>query len=676
MLEAKKKSGRKHFSTFNEAILWRAKISPDKIAVTQLNEACEEVSSYTYKDLIANSIKISEQLLKNHSKGDRCLIAISAGIEFISAFLGCLFAGIIAVPTLIPKKNKQNDRFKTVFYNSKPTCIITTSDTKELIAAQISSLTDIKEKPSIITVSMDETNYNQDIHPKVDSDDIAFLQYTSGSVSFPKGIMVSQGNLLHNSETIKHSYNHTEDLVGVSWLPPFHDMGLIGCILQPLYMGGSFFLIKPSDFIRNPALWFKAISKYKGATVGCPNFALDYCIEKIKDPDVNTMDLSSIKVMFCGSEPVREETLNKFSDKFGNLNFKSETFLPCYGLAEATLMVCGINHTEKPQYFHADTDSLEKNNFAVNAQKGQKYTSYTSCGKTSNKTDLIIVNPKTKNEISETLIGEIWVKNNSVCKGYWNDPTETERSFRAYTTNNNKGPFLRTGDLGFIKDQNVYVTGRLKDLIIIRGLNFFPSDIENIVDKCHPSLQPNSCAAFSINNENNEKLVIVQEIKRSHFNNYNKDEIFNSIIKAVSDSFGLAIHSIVIIRPMSIPKTSSGKIKRQEIKNLFLKDKLNIVISNIQNENLPENLVFDKGSRRTEDIAMWIQNWLGKKLAIDPKQIDINQPILSSGLDSIGAVELECDINNTFNTNIFVGDFLENNSIVHIAEAGIIDQEK
>ncbi len=383
------------------------------------------------------------------------------------------------------------------------------------------------------------------------------------------------------------------------------------------------------------------------------------------------MDLSSLKVLFCGSEPIRENTFKKFSDKFSVLNFKSEMFLPCYGLAEATLMVSGISQLEEPKFYHADMNSLERGNIVREAINNQKSISYSSCGRTWNNTDVIIVDPDTNQELSELHIGEIWVKNDSVCSGYWNKPKETKMAFDAFTADNNKGPYLKTGDLGFSKNQDIYVTGRIKELIILRGRNFFPTDIENIIDKCHPALQPNGCAVFTIEENNTENLVIVQEIKRVHIKDFNKDEVFNSIIKAVSDNFEISIHSIIIISPMSLPKTTSGKIKRLDCKNIYLENNLKIISSIEKCEPQINKTVIESNKLGTEDITNWIKNWLSNKLAISIEQIDSSQPILSYGLDSIGAVELESDINETFDLDIFLGDFLENNTINYLAETGI-----
>jgi len=656
-------------STFSGRVLANAMANPKKTACIQLNKAGEEIVHFTYSELISNSLNISKQLNKQFKKRDHCLIAIPGGVEFVVAFLGCLFAGIVAVPVIAPKRNSKNQRFFSILRDAEPVCVLTTNEFHDLVQSQINSQPNLKDSLSVINVALNEyVDYQNDL-PDHSPNDIAFLQYTSGSIGQPKGINVSHQNLLHNAEIIKQSFNHTPDLVGVSWLPPFHDMGLIGSILQPLYMGGSFVMIQPIDFIRNPALWFETIAKYKGVTVGCPNFALDYCVEKITSPDPETMDLSSIKVLFCGSEPVREHSLRRFTDKFSVLNFKSEMFLPCYGLAEATLMVSGIGQKDSPHFFHADRHALETNATAEFTQDDNSFLSYTSCGHTWNNTDLIIVNPETKKELPENKVGEIWVKSQSICNGYLNKPAETRKVFNAWTSKTGKGPYLRTGDLGFLHARSLYVTGRMKELLIVRGSNIFPNDVENVVDKCHPALMPNSCAVFSIDHEQGEKVVVVQEIKRTFMHDGDCEEIIRHIHAAVAEDFEISLHAIVIINPMSLPKTSSGKIKRLECKSLFLTNKLNAFYHwEEKMTNFVDNTQNVESRPDVESMVLWLKNWLGNKLNINPEEIESDQPILSVGLDSIGAVELENDINNTFDADVFVGDFFENNSIECIAE--------
>lgn len=635
--------------TFNSIVISNSKKNPLKTAYIELNSFGDQVALITYQQLINNVTKISEKLEKRYEKGDRCIIAMSSGINFISAFLGCLFSGIIAVPCIYPKRKKANSRFWSIISNSEANGIITESNSTKLLSEVLAS-SGASRNPEILDFNLLlKGEAKETCKSDISESDIAFLQYTSGSVGNPKGIKVTQKNLLNNSEVIRQSFNHTKDLVTVSWLPPFHDMGLIGSMLQPLYVGGTCVILQPSDFIKKPDLWFKAISKYKGTTAGCPNFALDYCVEKIVDVDINTMDLSSLKVLFCGSENVRKNSLENFATKFSKLNFTPEMFLPCYGMAEATLMISGIGQAELPNYYTMN-----------NHETKSKALIYTSCGRPWNNTEIIIVDPETRLELNEQEIGEIWVKSDSVCDGYWH--SESDLSFNSYTSDSINGPFLRTGDLGFLHQKELFITGRLKELIIIRGRNFFPADIENMVDNCDFALQPNGCAAFTIDDNKEEKLVIVQELKRTFIDNIDYDEIYRSILALVSDRFDITVSSIILTTPLAIPRTTSGKIQRLKCKEMYSENELKVISSweLVHDPYLNNDICGD-------DIKQWMINWIAAKLNLDKDQIDPEESIMSQGLDSIGAVELETAINDKFGLDFFIGDFIENNSINYLS---------
>ncbi len=669
MIDEQKKEGP---IIFNDTLLYSVNYTPEKRVYTQLDLNGEEVASITYQELYANSAVVAKKLLNNYKKGDRCLIAVSPGVEFIIAFFACLLSGVIAVPVSIPGKNKKNLRFWSIIEDANPECILVDNKTESLLQSILESAENLERGPELHKVEQDKYDSIKFDLPKISSNDTAFIQYTSGSVSVPKGVLVSHGNLLHNSEIIKQSFNHDPDLVVCSWLPQYHDMGLIGCVLQPVYVGGSCVLIKPVDFIKNPTVWFEAISKYRATTVGCPNFALDYCVEKISQPESMKIDLSCLKVMFSGSEPVRKNSLQAFSEKFKPLKFKPQMFLPCYGLAEATLMVSGIHQIDIPEY---NSLAGQISEFNESNSSEPKEIFYTSCGQTWNDTDILIVDPETKEVAGEGDIGEIWVKNDSVCGGYYNNAELTREVFKALT-NKGEGPFLRTGDLGFLKSDKLHVTGRLKDMIILRGENYFPSDIEEAVNDCHPALMSNRCAAFSVNDEKSEKLVIVQEIKRTYIDYPDKEEIYRNIISAIADNFEAMVSSIVLIKPMSIPKTTSGKIQRLVCRKMYNEGLLHVVSDwenvlpsddNVTGNNITEYTV--------EDMKLWLKTWLGNKLNIDPESINDDQPVLSLGLDSIGAVDLECDMNLEFGSNVFIGDFLENNTIDYLVRASLENQE-
>ncbi len=660
----------KDFETFPALLMHYAEIYADKNTVIVIDEGGNESAKITYRSLIEKTLFYSNKLKQNLSRGERCLIMTSPGIEFVIAYLACLFSGIIAVPVNLPKRNKANIRFWSVFKDSDPSCIITDHTAIELLVKYFNDNTEITKTKHIVVdlnpkepVSLD---FKSDIHPH----EIAHLQYTSGSTGKPKGVMVSHGNLMKNSEEVRKSFNHNPGLVVPTWLPHFHDMGLVGNMLQPIYLGGTCIIINPKDFLKNPVIWLKAISRYKAPSTGCPNFALDYCIEKINEEQKKEIDLSSLKVLYCGSEPIRKKTLDNFLKSFRDCGITEKVFLPCYGLAESTLFVTGINAKENPRYLRIDKNELEKSGIANITGNGNESIDLVSCGHTWGNNKIVIVDPDTKLRVPDDVVGEIMIKGSSVCHGYWKDAKETDEIFFVYINRNKEGPYLRSGDLGFIHRGNLYITGRIRDLIIIRGANHYPQHIEETVFKSHDALQQNACAAFSTDIDNEEKLVIVQEIKRPYIKDLNEDEIFEAIRKAISEEHEISAYAIEIISPASIPRTTSGKIKRYECKTAWLNGELKTITSWVQENNNNTNEKFNKDKMSFEYMKKWLITWLSNKLNISIQDVDPAKPIMSSGLDSIGAVELEREVNQHFGMEISLSDFLENNTINNIARIG------
>jgi acyl-CoA synthetase (AMP-forming)/AMP-acid ligase II len=413
--------------------------------------------------------------------------------------------------------------------------------------------------------------------PEVSSDTLAFLQYTSGSTGTPKGVMVSHGNLLHNSAMIHKSFADTPNSQGVSWLPPYHDMGLIGGVLQPLYVGAPMVLMSPLAFLQKPLRWLQAISHYKATTSGGPNFAYDLCIRKITPEQLASLDLSSWEVAFTGAEPVRAETLEQFAATFDPCGFRKEAFHPCYGMAETTLIVSGGLRTVPPVIRKIDGAALEQNRVVPAVRKQESIRGFVGCGQNLLDQKILIVDPESLTPCPADKVGEIWVSGPSIAQGYWNRPEETQQTFQAYLADTGDGPFLRTGDLGFLQDGELFITGRIKDVIIIRGQNHYPQDIELTVEKSHPALRPGCGAAFAVEVKGSERLVIVQEVERSYLRKLDVNEVVGSIRQAVAAEHALQIYATVLVKTGSIPKTSSGKIQRYACRAGFLAGSLNVV---------------------------------------------------------------------------------------------------
>lgn len=635
----------------------------------QLDDNAEIIEKVTYTDLLSTVKHNSVEIQQIAKKGDRCLLILPPGLDFIVGFLSCLFAGVIPVPLYPPKRNKANERFWSILEDAKPKCMLVNDSTEELVIKHFGNFNDLQKLHRILINHTENSRSKEWTDPPLTSDDIAFLQYTSGSTGKPKCVMVSHANLINNSEIVKQSFGHDENLVSVGWLPPYHDMGLIGTLLQPLYVGGCNYIINPKTFLRSPFTWLKAISKYKGTTVGGPNFALDYCVQNTTEEQKRKINLSSIKVYFCGSEPIRIESLKNFKNSFKKCGFTLEKFLPCYGLAESTLMVTGINRFEFPTWIEVNKKDLERSKEVVLSSNSANSLKYVSSGYTWLDTNVVIVDPLTKNQLDEREIGEIWISGSSVGKGYWNDKKETELTFNAFTTENN-GPFLRTGDLGFIHKNHLYVSGRSKDMIIIRGINYYPQEIEHSVENAHDALQLNAAAAFSIDINEIEGLVVINELKRTALRDFNEEEVFKSIQSKITTEHQIQARIIVLISPGSLPRTTSGKTKRYGCKEAYLTDNLK-VITQRKYESLEINNQISPTNEITKTtIQGWLINWVSNKLNLNAEDIDPQNPIMSYGLDSIAMVELEREVSNQFKIKIELSDFLENNTISDLAKLG------
>ncbi|ACB53106.1 AMP-dependent synthetase and ligase [Crocosphaera subtropica ATCC 51142] len=560
----------------------RANYQPSKTAYIFLDRGESEQCSLTYEELDKKARELAAILCNSHLQGERALLMYSPGIDFIIAFFACLYAGVIAVPIYPPRRNQSLDRLKAIIDDCQAKEVLTTSSIKNNLENSLIKYPELAHFQWIATDNLPTRINAHDFQPvRIDKDDLAFLQYTSGSTGNPKGVMVSHGNLIHNECMVKQAFGHTEQTIFAGWLPLFHDMGLIGNVLQPLYLGIPCILMSPVDFLQKPYRWLKAISDYRATTSGGPNFAYDLCIQKITDEQLKTLNLNSWEVAFNGAEPIRAETLEKFAQKFAPCGFRKEAFYPCYGMAEATLFITGGMSFNAPKYKTIDEKALEENQ-VVEVERQKPYSrTLVSCGHEWLEQTIKIVNPHSLTECKNNQVGEIWVSGGSVAKGYWQKPDKTKETFEAYLSDTKEGPFLRTGDLGFLSsEKELFVTGRLKDVMIIRGRNHYPQDIELTVEQSHPALRSSCGAAFVVGNTGNERLIIVQEVERTYLRKLNQQEVTSAIRQAVAKHHGLQVHEVILIRTATIPKTSSGKIQRYRCKEQFLKQMLDYLPSN------------------------------------------------------------------------------------------------
>jgi acyl-CoA synthetase (AMP-forming)/AMP-acid ligase II len=541
----------------------------------------EEVQ-ITYSEMARRAQRIAAWLQERKLVGERALLLFPPGLDFIAAYFGCLYAGVVAVPSYPPRLNRPSPRIQRIVGDSQAMVVLTTQDIYSSMEQRFEHTPDLKELTWLDTASLPAGLEEHWRYPAIDSDSLAFLQYTSGSTSQPKGVMVTHANLLHNLNLIRTGFRLYEGFNGVIWLPNYHDMGLIGGILTPMYLAGQCVLMSPLYFLQRPLRWLQAISRYKGEASGGPNFAFDLCVEKTTPEQRQELDLSSWQVAFSGAEPVRAETIENFANAFAVSGFKRSAFYPCYGLAEATLFVSGGNGPAEPKTYWFSKEALGEGRVVPVQPDSPDAQPFISCGFSHLDEKIAIVDPEQMVRCPADTVGEIWVSGGSIARGYWRQPEETERVFNAHILDEKnkglpgEGPYMRTGDLGFLYENQLFITGRKKDLIIIRGTNHYPQDIEATVEKCHPALELAGGAAFSIDLDGEEQLVVVHELKRT-MRNADQNEIFLAIRRAISENHDLQLAGIQLLKPLSVPKTSSGKIQRHACKEGYLKGTLEVV---------------------------------------------------------------------------------------------------
>ncbi|HSM72576.1 MAG TPA: beta-ketoacyl synthase N-terminal-like domain-containing protein, partial [Anaerolineales bacterium] len=651
------------FNTLLDLLQERAEEQPDNLAYRFIQNSDEDIVTITYGELDRQARAIGAWLESQNARGKRALLLYHPGLDYIASFFGCLYAGVTAVPAYPPRLNRPVPRIQTIVADARASFALTTSVIHQNIEQRFEHAPDLGRLNWLNTEQVPAGIEADWRHPDISSETLAFLQYTSGSTSEPKGVMLTHGNLLHNLKAIRHGFQLDSNASGVFWLPSYHDMGLIGGILEPMYVNGPSTLMSPVSFLQRPFRWLEAISRYKGTTSGAPNFAYDLCVDKITPDQIETLDLSSWTLAFCGAEPIRPETLERFARTFAGCGFRKDAFYPCFGMAENTLIVSGGEGPSALRTLTVDRKSLENDRAVPTTADDANALTMVNCGKAMIDQTIAIVNPNTLETCAPDQVGEIWVSGPSVAQGYWDMPDETEKTFNAHLADTGEGPFLRTGDLGFLKDGELFITGRLKDLIIIHGSNHYPQDIELTVESAHVALQPGAGAAFSVTDEGKEKLVVVQEVTRKG-RRADIEEVSSAIRQAVAEKHDLQIFAIVLVKPMSIPKTSSGKIQRRATKSAFLDGELDVV-GEWRAKNPPlllgEGLgvrekVKPKEKTHTPKPASEIQTFLVTRVAsileLDSSSIDPKQPFTYYGLGSIQAVSLTGDLETFLNRRL------------------------
>jgi acyl-CoA synthetase (AMP-forming)/AMP-acid ligase II len=539
--------------TLCDELLDKAHREPDKVAFSYFAEEFGvSGQSLTYEGLLQRANSLAVELLSQTRRGDRVILALQPGLAYPVAIFGCFFGGCVAVPTVSPRSRQHRDAILAIHADCEASHIITDARSRAALSPLPDHVRQIDLDPYLASDSVSCSGIPAALRcPRLE--DLAIVQYTSGSTSRPKGVTITQLNLSANARNLHQTLALDAHHSGVTWLPPFHDMGLLGGILQPVFSGVSMCLMSPLRAMQQPARWLRAISKTRASISGAPPFAFRRCMQ-VPNSDLNEFDLSSWTCAPVGAEPIRMEDLESFAQKFAICGFRASAFVPCYGLAEATLMVSAAAYRSNSSSSNEGTNK-----------------SLVGCGRPPPGVEVIIVDQNALEICSEHVEGEIWVSGRNVSQGYWGRFAETELTFGGYLSDG-RGPFLRTGDVGYLSGGQLFVSGRIKDLIIIAGRNYHPEDIENCIRRSPSSEKIGDVAAFASIKDGPEKLVVVAEIRRHEFSN--SRTLIRQIRASISQEMELAVSDVLLVSVGRLPRTSSGKIKRHECKLLYLNGNL------------------------------------------------------------------------------------------------------
>ncbi|MES1244348.1 MAG: non-ribosomal peptide synthase/polyketide synthase [Acidobacteriota bacterium] len=638
-------------STLAGMLQARAAAQPGREAYVFLGDGEAETSRLTWGELDSRARAVAAALRESVPPGGRALLLYPPGLEFVAAFFGCLYAGVIAVPAYPPRLNdRSQSRLRSIARDAAPGAALTTS----AIAAAAGVLTErVPELAGSRWIDTEALPPCEDAFPEPDPSSVAFLQYTSGSTAAPKGVMVTHANLVHNERMIGEAFAMDEDSVVVGWLPLYHDMGLIGNVLQPLHAGARCVLMPPVAFLQRPRRWLEAIHRYRGTTSGGPNFAYELCLRKAL-PD--GLDLSSWRLAFNGAEPVRASTLERFAEAFAPAGFRREAFYPCYGLAEATLFVSGGEPGRGPRIDPPRVGS-------GHAWLDQR---------------IAIADPGTLEEQAPGAEGEIWVAGPSVAAGYWGNPEATERDFQARLADDVSGwgPYLRTGDLGILDGGELFVTGRIKDLIILRGRNHYPQDVELTAERAHPDVHPGGGAAFSTEVAGEERLVLIQEVERRR--DQDLDAVAEAVRRAVAEEHEVQPYEVVLVRSGTVPKTSSGKVQRHAARARYLAGDLAVLGRSalVSEPSEPaglgltptrEALLALPPDERAALLETFLRERAAEALGVPVAAVDPERPLTALGLDSLSAVELKGGVESALGVEVPLAGLLEGEDVRALA---------
>ncbi|RMH08750.1 MAG: amino acid adenylation domain-containing protein [Nitrospirae bacterium] len=675
------------WTTLIDVLRHRASLQTDRRLYTFLLDGEIESGHLTFGELDQRARTIGGYLQQQAKSGERALLLYPAGFDFIAAFWGCLYAGIIAIAVPLVRSAKLTSRLQALITDASPRFLLTTESWLARERAQLDTLVQTANVAVVPTSTLSKEWADSWSRPSVGGRSLAYLQYTSGSTANPKGVMMTHECVLHNLAAIGQTVGYTSESVSVTWLPHFHDMGLVNGLLQPLFHGCWGIVMPPFAFVQRPIRWLQAISRYRGTHSGGPNFAYDLCVRKISQDERATLDLTSWQVAYNGAEPVRQDTLVQFAETFKSQGFRQEAFCPAYGLAEATLMVTSKRPGQPllvqcpPAVRTSQADRVSEC-LAEDTSRLSPSRPVVGCGRPDHGITVKIVHPERHVLCASGEVGEIWVAGPSVARGYWNREQETRETFHANLADTGEGPFLRTGDLGFLQDGELFVTGRLKDLIIVRGINYYSHEIEQTVDRCHPALRPGGVACSMEMGETREvgaeeQLMVIQEVDR-HVGGREAEDIFQAIRQAVAREHGLHVAAVVLVRPGAIPRTSSGKVRRRACKEAYRARQLPVIAENVREavhfseaESLTRDewlLLSQETCDRVSAIEQYLRRTLAAKLGLEIQQIVAHDRLYALGVDSLRMFELRQAIERTWGVTVPFSRLLDGPSLSELAQ--------
>ncbi len=660
------------FNTITDLLLAMGEAHPDRLIYTFLQDGEAETEYLNYNELLTRSSTIAGWLQAHSAPGERALLLYPSGLDFVTAFFGSIFAGVLAVPAYPPdpvRINRTLPRLQAIAKDAQATVVLTTSAVVAMAEKVFSLAPELSRMRWLATDTLSGEHASSWVRPEIEPESIAFLQYTSGSTSTPKGVMVTHANMLSNAAYYRHGWGHDETSVTVTWMPNFHDLGLMDGVIQPAFYGFHSVLMPPTALLKRPLRWLHAISKYRATFSSAPNFAFELCARKATEKDLATLDLTRWRSVLNAAEPVRRETMEYFFKVFEQCGFRWEAFSPGYGLAEATLKVSATNWSDSPIFRRVKADALEQHRL-VDTDDIEGSRVLAGCGRPMAEfgTRVVIVDPETLTECAADRIGEIWVSGPGVARGYWNRPEESEQTFRARLSDTGDGPFLRTGDLGFMQDGELYITGRLKDMIIIDGRNHYPQDIELTAERSHPAVRPGCSAAFSIELPE-EHLVIVAELDEKRLGEGQPDfeEIRKKIRTAIAQEHDLDIFAIEFVKAGTIPKTSSGKIQRRLCRAAFLEGSLERIEKAPPAKHIEREPVQPTQKSQIRQLTDWLIEAVAASASLQPSSIDPNEPFALYGMKSRDLVGLAGDLEVLLDRSIEPSLFYEYPTIEALA---------